>query len=96
VIWLSSSILFCLLSTSKTPPQEIETLFEVSQLFCRFFQHCFFAFEWPLYYRLELYLDYSPLTKLAINSFFHPAHGSRLSRRALVIVTYQVNDAVNQ
>jgi len=30
VIWFSSSIRFCLVSTSKTPPQEIETLFEVS------------------------------------------------------------------
>jgi len=86
VIWFSSSIRFCLLSTSKTPPQKIETLFEVSQLFCCFFQHCFFAFEGTIVYGLELYRDYSSLTKLAINSFFHLAHRSGLASRALMIV----------
>jgi hypothetical protein len=39
VIWFSSATRFCLVSTSKTPPQKIEPLFEVGQLFGGFFQH---------------------------------------------------------
>jgi hypothetical protein len=39
VIWVNSSMRFCLPSTSKTPPQKIEALFEAGQLFGGFFQH---------------------------------------------------------
>jgi len=49
VIWFNSSTRFCLASTSKTPPQEIEPLFEVGQLFGGFFQHQFLSridFTW--------------------------------------------------
>jgi len=37
VSWFSSSTRCCFPSTSKPPPQQIESLFEVSQLFFGFF-----------------------------------------------------------
>lgn len=36
VTWVRSSTRFCLLSTSKTPPQKLESLFQVVELLYRF------------------------------------------------------------